>query len=432
MSVVLHPLRQLTGHLRPPGDKSISHRALLLAAVAEGGSLLEGLGTGVDVRTTRRVLETLGIKFVEDGPAVRILGAGWEGFPGVRRWGQFALDCENSGTTTRLLLGLLAGRPGDFSLCGDESLSRRPMGRVVEPLSRMGARIEGGDQLPLVVRGGSLRGCSLTTQVASAQVKSALILAALQAEGESVITEPRSSRDHTERLLRVMGSPLWRDSEKDSWHVEGGCQPLKPLHLAIPGDPSSAAPFVALACALPGSDLVVEGVDLNPRRTGFFSLLQRMGGRVTEKVEYLEPEPTGVLQVQGGALRGIEVQAGEVVDAIDELPLLGVLGAVAEGTTVLNGARELRLKESDRIAEIIKLLHSFGVEAEEFPDGFAVRGPQTMKGTAFETRGDHRIAMAGAVASALAEGDSVVSGEEWVAVSNPAFFHDLNRLGERR
>lgn len=431
MAVVLHPMLRLKGPLRPPGDKSITHRALLFGAVAGGNSLLGSPGRGEDVQATRRALATLGIPVADDGEALRIDGKGWDGLPAAGA-GPFHLDCANSGTTARLLLGLLAGRRGVFHLEGDASLSQRPMRRVTGPLSRMGARISGEDHLPLAVRGGPLRGCALETGVASAQVKSALILAALQAEGESAVTEPVPTRDHTERLLAAMGAPPVSAGEGLAWRVPGGCPSLRPLHFLIPGDPSSAAPLVALAAALPGSELAVHQVGLNPRRTGFFRLLRRMGAGLEWQVEAAEPEPQGTLVVRGGALKGIAVGPDEVVDAIDELPLLAVLGAVAEGETAVRGAGELRLKESDRIARIVAVLRRFGAAVEELPDGFAVRGPARLGGAAVDPGADHRIAMAAAVAASLARGESRLQGEEWVGVSYPGFFADLARLGTRR
>lgn len=341
----LLPRGPVRGVLRVPGDKSVSHRALLFGAFAEGAALVRGLAPGADVRSTRGVVEALGIVVRDEpGGAVRVEGRGWAGLDRAgSAAGALELDCGNSGTTARLALGLLAGRRGKFLLHGDASLSRRPMGRVTRPLAALGARIEARDTLPLVVEGAPLRGARVATGVASAQVKSALLLAALQAEGASVVSEPQPTRDHSERMLRAMGAALEPDGPA-SWRVPGGAPALRPLDVDVPGDPSSAAFFVALACLSPGSDLVVENVLLNPGRIGFLRLLRRMGGDVTWSEETTVPEPRGTLRARGGALAGIEVAADDVVDAIDEIPLLALCAARASGSTVIRGAEELRVK----------------------------------------------------------------------------------------
>ena len=301
------------------------------------------------------------------------------------------------------------------------------MGRVLRPLRQMGAEIEGGPTLPLTVHGRELAAACLVTEVASAQVKSALILAALQAAGESRVEEPRPSRDHTERLLAAMGAPLHGDGELGCV-VQGGRASLEPLDLEVPGDPSSAAFFVALACLLRGSELRVERVGLNPRRTGFYRLLRAMGADLAWEVDVQLPEPVGTIVVRGGALSGISLGAEDVVDAIDEIPLLAVVAAAAEGETAIRGAGELRVKESDRIAATVRLLRAFGAECDELPDGLAIRGGRPLRGAAVDAEGDHRIAMAGAVAASVAEGESAISGHEWAAISYPGFFAELRRL----
>jgi 3-phosphoshikimate 1-carboxyvinyltransferase len=430
---LLRPARRLAGTLAVPGDKSIGHRALLFASFAAGRSVVRGLPPGADVATTRRAVEALGLGVRDEGGAVVIEGRGWEGLARDPAAPARALDCGNSGTTSRLLLGLLAGRPGRFALSGDASLSRRPMGRVTRPLAAFGARIAGGETLPLTVAGTRLHAARVATGVASAQVKSALVLAALQADGESTVEEPEPTRDHTERMLAAMGAalaPAAGAAGGPAWRVGGGCPVLAPLELAVPGDPSSAAFFVGLACALPGSALAVRGVALNPRRTGALRILQRMGARLRWSVDCERPEPSGTIEAEGGRLAGTTIAGPEVVDAIDELPLLAVLASVAEGETRIEGAAELRVKESDRIAATATLLRAFGAACEERPDGLVVAGGARLRGTAFDARGDHRIAMAGAVAAALADGPSALTGGEWVTISYPAFFEDLERLAE--
>ena len=430
-SRALHPARRIAGTLVVPGDKSIGHRALLFAALATGRSVVRGLPPGADVRTTRRAVEALGVSVRDEAGSVVIEGRGWDGLARAPSEPPLALDCGNSGTTSRLLLGLLSGRPGRFLLTGDASLSRRPMGRVTRPLAAFGAVIEGGETLPLTVAGRALRAARAATGVASAQVKSALVLAALQAEGESTIEVPEPTRDHTERMLASMGAAIAPTGGAGTvWRVAGGSPRLAPLDLAVPGDPSSAAFFVGLASALPGSALTVHGVALNPRRIGFLRVLRMMGARVGWSEDETVPEPTGTIQVAGGVLAGTTIAGQDVVDAIDELPLLAVLAAVAEGETRIEGAGELRVKESDRIAATLALLRAFGAACEELPDGLVVAGGARLVGTGFDARGDHRIAMAGAVAAALAEGPSSLTGGEWVTISYPAFFEDLERLAE--
>lgn len=414
----LDPLSSVHGRVRVPGDKSIGHRSLLFAAIADGTSRITGLPDGGDVATTRRLLEQLGVP-ITGATTVEVHGRGWASLDAADP----VLDCGNSGTTTRLLLGLLAARRGAYTLTGDASLSRRPMGRVVRPLASLGARIEGGDTLPLVVRGGPLRGAEVSTGVASAQVKSALLLAALQAEGASRVSEPTPTRDHSERMLASMGA-LLREAD-GAWVVDGGAPALRPFTLAVPGDPSSAAFFVALAAARPGSRLVVERVCLNPRRTGFLRLVERMGGQLVTTIMSTDPEPVGDIEVIGGSLRGITVTGADIADAIDELPVFAVLAAVADGETVITGASELRVKESDRIRSTVQLLRAFGAAAEELPDGLVVQGSADLRGAAFDAGHDHRIAMSAAVAASLASGPSSLAGHEWAAISYPAFFADL-------
>jgi 3-phosphoshikimate 1-carboxyvinyltransferase len=425
----LQPLGQLSGRLAVPGDKSISHRALMLGAIACGRSRIAGLSSGEDVRTTRRVMERLGVAITDEDDELVIDGKGWSA-PDRPGREPLALDCGNSGTTARLLLGLLAAREGRFRLEGDASLSGRPMGRVVRPLSRLGATITGGETLPLTVEGRPLRGGSLRTGVPSAQVKSALMLAALQADGESTIEEADPTRDHTERLLAAMGAPVTpTGSERNGWAVRGGCAPLDPLRLRVPGDPSSAAFLVALAACLPGSRLLVEGVSVNPTRLGFYRLLRRMGADIGWDAEILSPEPVGRIDVRGSRLHGVDCGPGDIPGAVDEIPLLAVVAAVSEGTTTIRGAGELRHKESDRLAATAAMLRAFGARVDEQQDGLHIEGSGGLSAGKVEARGDHRIAMSAAVAASLADGPSVIAGHEWVRISYPDFFHDLARLG---
>ncbi|HUP01565.1 MAG TPA: 3-phosphoshikimate 1-carboxyvinyltransferase [Gemmatimonadota bacterium] len=428
-TVRLGPIPLVRGRLRVPGDKSIGHRALLLNAVAEGAATVRGLPAGDDVHTTRSALVALGIRIESAGEdRVRVTGGGREAWLAAG-----PVDCGNSGTTARLLMGILAPRASEpVTLTGDRSLSRRPMARVVEPLRRMGAAIEAAgrepDRLPLAITGRPLEGAIHRLPVASAQVKSALLLAGLAAEGETRVAEPMVSRDHSERLLAAMGARIDRAS--------GGVR-LRPgrisaIDVDVPGDLSSAAPFLALAAAREGSEIVIEDVGLNPTRTGFLDLLRAFGAEVEAWVEANDPEPRGTLRVAGRGLKAIEVGPAAVPGAIDELPLVAVLATRAEGETRISGAAELRVKESDRIAAIAAGLGRLGAEIETAPDGFTIHGPTRLDGAELEAAGDHRIGMALAVAAALAESPSALEGAQWVAVSYPSFFEDLASLAEAR
>ena len=427
--LTLGPLTSVRGTLRVPGDKSISHRALLFAAIATGESRIRGLATGQDVRSTARALQRLGvpIRFWEDEVVVQ--GVGWDGLDRGETV-PLELDCGNSGTTTRLLLGLLAGRRGRFVLHGDASLSRRPMARVTRPLTALGATFAGGETLPLEVAGtpnnGALVGAAITTGVASAQVKSAVILAALQARGESHITEPRPTRDHTERMLTAMGAPI-RPAAGAGWYVDGGCPPLSPLTQTVPGDASAAVYPLVLACCLPHSQVTLEDVGLNPRRIGLLRLLERMGADLDYTVCHHDPEPIGPITARSSRLHGIDVSGADVVDTIDELPLLALAAATATGRTTITGAGELRHKESDRIAATVAMLLAFGARVTELEDGMTIDGGP-LRGARVDAASDHRIAMSAAVAAALASGPSSLSGHEWVKISHPGFFEDLETL----
>jgi 3-phosphoshikimate 1-carboxyvinyltransferase len=341
------------------------------------------------------------------------------------------VDCGNSGTTARLLLGALAPRAqGIVVLDGDASLRRRPMARATEPLVAMGAGIaERGEpgRLPLAVTGRRLAGRRHRLEVASAQVKSAILLAGLAAEGATEVEEPVRSRDHTERLLRAMGAAI----EVDGNRIRLLPGPFRAVDVDVPGDLSSAAFFLGLAAAA-GGEATVEGVGLNPGRTGFLDLLARLGADVAVDLETEDVEPRGTVTVRAGRLRAIEIGADEVPGSIDELPLLAVVATQADGETRVGGAAELRVKESDRIAAIADGLTRMGADIRALPDGFVVRGPTPLSGAALDTRGDHRIGMALAIAASLADGPSVLSGAEWVDVSYPGFFPALAGCADTR
>jgi 3-phosphoshikimate 1-carboxyvinyltransferase len=416
-----HPLR---GRLRVPGDKGMSHRALLFAAMADGRSHVRGLAGGDDVSRTRGALAQLGVSSTVAGSAVTVAGHRVTGFTepmGI-------LDCGNSGTTIRLLSGLLAGRPFLSVLTGDDSLVRRPMARVVAPLRAMGARVDGradGTLPPLTVRGGGLIGTSHSLTVASAQVKTALLLAGLQADGTTEISEPAPSRDHTERMLAALGAPIIRVDERAVRVTAGAPQPFD---FDVPGDPSSAAFWVVAATITPGSELVVEDVALNPARIAFVDVLVRMGAAI-EMVTTGERlgEPVGELRVRSAPLHGTTVEGVTIPWVIDEIPALAVAAAFADGVTEFRDAGELRVKESDRIATVGELLTRLGVGVESGADHLVVRGGKPAP-AALDSHGDHRVAMAGAVAANALEGEMVVRGWRTVASSYPEFTEDLATL----
>ncbi|MGH7661828.1 MAG: 3-phosphoshikimate 1-carboxyvinyltransferase [Vulcanimicrobiaceae bacterium] len=415
----------LRGTLRVPGDKSIGHRALLFSALAEGTTTVRGLSSGEDVRSTRRCLETMGTVIRDDGELVVVHGKG----------GDFTqpctpLDCGNSGTTMRLLAGILAGREIDATLDGDASLRRRPMRRIAEPLRTMGALIELREDgvAPIRVRGSSsLRGIAYELPMPSAQLKSALLLAALGARGTTKLGGALRSRDHTERMLPIFAGAL---RAQNGTIVLDGPQRLRAPEneIQIPGDLSSAAYWIAAASIIPDSRLEVEDVGLNPSRLGFVDVLRRMGATIEIHQQRTVPEPSGTILVRGSALRGTTVEAAEIPALIDELPLLAVVAAFAEGTTIVHGAEELRLKESDRIDAVIRNGRAMGMDIEGYPDGFAVHGPRALRGADVDAMDDHRIAMAFAVASLGASGTTRIHGAQSVAISYPEFFSILETL----
>ena len=428
-AVTVPPARRLRGRLRAPGDKSISHRYALLAALADGASTITGYSTGADCRSTLACLRALGVQIRETAPAggagtIVVEGRGVGGL--VRPAGP--LDAGNSGTTMRLLAGILAGHPFDAALTGDESLRRRPMRRIIDPLERMGAHVaaEDGRRPPLRIRGGRLRGITYAPPVASAQVKSAVLLAGLHAEGATRIREAVPTRDHTERALDAFGSPPARGDD-GTVAVLGGSR-LTPRTLAVPGDPSAAAFWATAAAALPDSDVTIEAVGLNPTRTAFLDVLRQAGADVhTEVTAAAAGEPVGDIRVRSGSLGDVEIGAAAAPALIDELPVLGALAA--HGCRVdVRGAAELRHKESDRIAALGAGLRALGVQVEEREDGFCAAGEGAPAGGAADAAGDHRLAMAFAVAALAGAGPSRIAGADAVDISYPGFFAALDAL----
>ena len=417
------PATRVAGELSVPGDKSIAHRVLMLAALAQGESWIHGLPEGEDVLATVACLRSLGADLQRSGRTARIRGAGLRSFATPHG----SLDCANSGTTMRLLLGVLAGSSISATLDGDASLRRRPMDRVIDPLKSMGARIESqASRAPLSVTGTSLQGRRHALPIASAQVKSALLLAGLSASGPTTVVETAPTRDHTERLLRAMGTDV--DATDAGVVIRPSHQPLRPIELAVPGDFSSAAFWMAAAALRPGWSVIIGDVGLNPTRTAFVALLRSMGAAVKIDGPSADVEPRGMVTVAGQPLRAIVLGAADVAGAIDEIPALLVLATQAAGVTTIDGAGELRVKESDRIATMADGLRRMGAIVEERPDGVSVHGPAELHGATVESHGDHRVAMALAVAALVASGPTTIEDADSVAVSYPNFFAQLEDL----
>ncbi len=438
MNARIHPATApLIGKVRVPGDKSISHRAILFAALAEGDSLISGVPDAADVRSTIDAVAALGAEVGEVEPEC-LPEAGIA--VGVRGWGAAGprppaepLDCGNSGTTTRMLLGVLAGWDVEVTLTGDGSLRSRPMRRVTEPLERMGARFEcaEGDRLPITVHGTSaLEPIHYDVPVASAQVKSAVLLAGLRADGVTTVTEPARSRDHTERLLLAFGVPVARDASELSCEVTGPAV-LAPVDLMVPADPSSAAFMACAAAIVPGSSVELPGVALNPTRAGFLDVLAMMGvDAVTQTEDVAGGESVGTIRVEHAReLHATTIAAVMVPSLIDEVPVLAVVATAAMGTTRFEGVGELRVKESDRLDAIASGLAALGATVRSGGDWLEVDGPVKLRGGVLDPRGDHRLAMAWAVAGLVASEPVTVRDWESVRVSYPRFADDLAHLG---
>jgi len=406
--------------LAVPGDKSIGHRAVIFTSIAHGRSRIWNLSGGEDNLRTVQAFKDLGVKMWQEGETLCVEGKGWDGLcpPGK------VIDCGNSGTTMRLLSGVLAGRPFVTTLDGDVSLRQRPMQRVIDPLARMGAQVlsrNGEGVAPLEIRGGNLRGIHYILPIASAQVKSAIVLAGLQAEGVTVVEEPQKSRDHTEIMAQAFGVKLKVEGER-SVVVEGG-QRLSARDVRVPGDLSSAAFFLVAAAAILGSDLVIRGVGCNPTRSGVIDVLRRMGAGIEMTRQREEAgEPVADLRIIGKKLRGVEIGPEMAARTIDEYPVLSVAAALAEGVTTICGAKELRFKESDRIAAMTRELRSLGVQAEEREDGMKIEGRSRLQGAQLSSYGDHRVAMALAVAGLSSDGGVEIDDSACVDISFPGFF----------
>jgi 3-phosphoshikimate 1-carboxyvinyltransferase len=424
----IEPASSIVGHIAVPGDKSISHRAVMVGAVAEGETLVRGFGRSRDTEATIAAVRALAVTVDEDDvDTIRVQGVGLRGLQEPSG----PIDCRNSGTTLRLLAGLLAGQRGRFELTGDDSLRGRPVDRIAMPLAEMGARVETADgKPPLVVEGGELEAIRYELPVASAQVKSCVLHAGLYAEGRTTVIEPLPTRDHTEIMLAAAGAPVTRRPDRVSI---GPADRLALGELDVPGDFSAAAPFVVAATLLPGSELTIHDVGLNPRRTGLLDVLERMGARITAFHRRKSGgEPIGDLVVQSAELVATTVRAEEVPRMVDELPLFALAAACARGESTVEGARELRVKETDRIETVTTSLRALGIRIRKRDDGFGVRGvPTRPKGGGMDSHGDHRIAMLGAVAGLVSREGVELENAEAVAVSFPGFFELLDSVTQR-
>ena len=426
MELVLEKVNQLKGNIFVPGDKSISHRSLILGSIAQGETRVYNLLNSLDCLRTLDCMQALGVKIELDvDNSVNIKGKGLYGLQEPKD----ILDVGNSGTTIRLLTGLLSGQNFYSVLNGDNSIRKRPMKRVAQPLRLMGADIwgrEDGHFAPLSIRGSKLNPFQYTLPVASAQVKSALLLAGLYATGETVIREPLSTRDHTERMLEIMQADI--KISPPEIKIKGGTE-LRSTDIFIPGDISSAAYFIAAASILRDSQIVIKQVGVNPTRTGIIEILKKMGTKIDIlNYQIKSNEPQADLMIEYSKLKGVEIKKENVPFLIDELPLIAVVATQAQGKTVVSGARELRVKESDRIKAIVSELKKMGADIEEEEDGFTVNGPTRLQGAVCESYNDHRIAMSLAVAALLAEGKTVIKNSECIDISFPGFENTLQNL----
>jgi 3-phosphoshikimate 1-carboxyvinyltransferase len=425
---IIRPARNILGTLRLPGDKSISHRYGLLGAFAEGTSRFSNFSTGADCASTLACMQALGAKVrkLEDG-RIEIDGVGGRATPA-----DHPLDCGNSGSTMRMISGLLAPQQGNFTLIGDDSLSRRPMERIRKPLAEMGASIAlTNGHAPITIQGAPLRAIDFTTPVPSAQVKTCVLLAGLQTEGTTIVREAIRTRDHSELALRAFGATLMRSI--DSITIKGP-QKLHAIEAAVPGDISSAAFFLCAAALFPNSGLILDGIGLNPTRAALLDVLTTLGARIAVlQLQEVHSELVGTVQITAdeSGLRSTEISGTLAAQLIDELPVLAAIGPYTSGGIRIRDAKELRVKESDRIALVARNLRAMGAEVEEFEDGLDVPGGQQLHGAVIDSGGDHRIAMAFSIAALRAEGETLIQGAESAAISFPEFFALLDLVAER-
>ena len=406
-----------------PGDKSISHRGLIFGAIADGKTEVTDILESEDVQSTARCLKQMGVDIVKKGNITYVDGIGVKGFKPPTG----TLDCGNSGTSMRVLMGLLAGRGVTATLTGDSSLVKRPMKRVAEPLRLMGANITltNQDYAPLTIVGTKLHGIDYNLKIASAQIKTAIIMAGLTAEGTTRVTGEIHSRDHTERMLDYFGAEV--SNKPEAFSIVGG-QKLHGSKVRVPGDPSTAAFWVAAGSLVRGAHVVMENVALNPTRIGFIKVLERMGAKISTTMTSERPEPVGTIEVRSAELKGVTVTEDEVPSMIDEIPMLAVLATQAHGVTEVSGAEELRVKETDRLEAVATNLRAMGCQIDLRHDGFRIEGPQKLRGASVQSFHDHRIAMAFSIAGLVAEGPVEVNGSECVAISYPNFYETLAEL----
>jgi 3-phosphoshikimate 1-carboxyvinyltransferase len=415
----------LNGTVTIPGDKSISHRSVMFGSIAHGETQVTNFLPGEDCFSTISCFRKLGVTIEEADNQLRIIGKGFEGLTEPSE----VLDVGNSGTTIRLLMGILAGRPFFSSLVGDESIGKRPMTRVTNPLSEMGAKIDGrkdGSFTPIAIRGGGLKPINYHLPVASAQVKSALILAGLQAEGQSTIIEPEETRDHTERMIIKFGGEIHKDNQKII--VKGG-QKLTATTIQVPGDISSAAFFLVAGAIIPNSEIVLKDVGLNPTRTGIIEVMKKMGAdlEIVQNKETLF-EPSGDLIIKTSELKGTVIEGNLIPKLIDEIPIIALLATQAEGTTIIKDAEELKVKETNRIDTVVQELKKLGARIEATEDGMIIHGKSKITGGTVSSHGDHRIGMMLAIAALLCENEAELENPEAISVSYPNFFSHLNSL----
>jgi 3-phosphoshikimate 1-carboxyvinyltransferase len=426
--VIVRPARNVRGKVSLPGDKSISHRYAMLAAIADGPSRLENYSTGADCASTLKCLHSLGVQWERKDSGENIIEVQGSGL--TLKAPREPLDCGNSGSTIRMLSGIVAGQKFTTEMAGDESLSRRPMERIITPLTSMGARItaENGHP-PLRITGGDLEAICYKMPVASAQVKTCLLFAGLLADGETRIEEPLRTRDHGEVALRAFGAQL--DRQGNEVRIRGG-QRLRGIEALVPGDLSSAAFFLCAAALFPDSQLTITNLLMNPTRARLLDILVQIGLRVSvTQLEEINGELVGTLQVEGGELKGAVITGSDTAALIDEIPVLAAIAPYTEQGIEIRDAKELRVKESDRIASIAINLAAMGAQVEEFPDGLKIPGGQSLRGAELESFDDHRIAMAFSIAALRAQGETLIRGSECAAISYPAFFSSLETLVER-
>lgn len=422
--LTVQPASSIQGEFVPPGDKSISHRLVMLGALAEGKSTFSHFLEGDDCLRTVSAFKAMGVKFEQDGSKWMVDGVGLRGLSAPKKM----LDLGNSGTTMRLLLGILAGQPFEVTLTGDSSLVKRPMKRVTEPLRKMGAKISGADDAnfaPLKIKGGNLTGIHWVNSVSSAQVKSSILFAGLNADGETSVEENLVSRDHTERLLSRFGVHCERRGHVVSVQR---AERLNPIQFQVPGDISSAAFFLVAAAILPGSDLVVKQVGLNPTRAGIIDILKAMGAEISVSTTHDFGEPVGEIHVRGGKLKGISIDEQWIPSLIDELPVIMIACALAEGESVIKGARELRVKETDRIKSMTDGLSAIGGKAKPTEDGCMIEGVSGFQGGTVQSFGDHRTAMSFAIAALRSQKGITIEDVDCIVTSYPNFEADLKRL----